>query len=380
MSHGTPSSLQAVSPEDAFASFSPLSARRLLVLGGIGLILAGMILGDLFAVFVLHQNAARVGDSLAAAAHAALSSDSSAVGLNFSNVGAFLENRGTKVDAHAHIIGFGYLALMLAILQPWVALREGTKQRLAWIFLLGAWLLPVGVFLIHYVGLAYSPLAAIGWASIFADLGGLVVLIATIGYLAGLWKHFRQPPPIRIEDELLSDRSQVGQMLLAGGVVLVLFGFLHGAYYAAADLYNHEKADYVILTNMAQSAAQGRAGVVDEALNSYGQLQGDKAVNIAAHAHSIEFGLLAMLLAFFQPYVSLRDKWKRRWVVLLLLGSLMLPVCVLLELHYGLVAGGLADLGGLFVIIALLAMWIGILRYTGSLDAQADTASGALRQ
>jgi hypothetical protein len=380
MSHGTPSSLQAVSPENAFASFSPLSARRLLVLGGIGLILAGMILGDLFAVFVLHQNAARVGDSLAAAAHAALSSDSSAVGLNFSNVGAFLENRGTKVDAHAHIIGFGYLALMLAILQPWVALREGTKQRLAWIFLLGAWLLPVGVFLIHYVGLAYSPLAAIGWASIFADLGGLVVLIATIGYLAGLWKHFRQPPLIRLEDELLSDRSRFGQMLLAGGVVLVLLGFLHGAYYAAADLYNHEKADYVILTNMAQSAAQGRAGVVDEALNSYGQLQGDKAVNIAAHAHSIEFGLLAMLLAFFQPYVSLRDKWKRRWVVLLLLGSLMLPVCVLLELHYGLVAGGLADLGGLFVIIALLAMWIGILRYTGSLDAQADTASGALRQ
>ncbi|HLZ50993.1 MAG TPA: hypothetical protein VKP61_09590 [Candidatus Acidoferrum sp.] len=380
MSPGTPTPLHAVSLEDAFASFSPLSARRLLVLGGIGLILVGMLFGDLFAVFVLHQNAARVGDSLAAAAHAALSGDSAAVGLNFSNVGAFLENRGTKVDAHAHIIGFGYLALMLAIVQPWVALREGTKQRLAWIFLLGAWLLPVGVFLIHYVGLAYSPLAAIGWASIFADLGGLVVLIATVGYLAGLWKHFRQPPPVQIKDELLSDRSSFGQMLLAGGAALVLLGFLHGAYYAAADLYNHEKSDYVILTNMAQSAAQGRAGVVDEALNSYGQLQGDKAVNIAAHAHSIEFGLLAMLLAFFQPYVSLHDKWKRRWVLLLLLGSLMLPVCVLLELRFGLVAGGLADLGGLFVIIALLAMWIGILRYTGSLDAQADTGSGALRQ
>jgi hypothetical protein len=380
MSHGTPAPLHAVSLEDAFASFSPLSARRLLVLGGIGLILAGMILGDLFAVFVLHQNAARVGDSLAAAAHAALSGDSPSVALNFQNVGAFLENRGTKVDAHAHIIGFGYLALMLAILQPWVALREPTKWRLAWIFLLGAWLLPVGVFLIHYVGLAYSPLAAIGWASIFADLGGLLVLIATIGYLAGLWKHYRQPPPMQINDELLSDRSSFGQMLLAGGVALVLLGFLHGAYYAAADLYNHEKADYVILTNMAQSAAQGRAGVLDEALNSYGQLQGDKAVNIAAHAHSIEFGLLAMLLAFFQPYVSLRDKWKRRWVILLLLGSLMLPGCVLLELQYGLVAGGLADIGGLFVIIALLAMWIGILRYTGSLDAQVDAGSGAPRQ
>jgi len=44
-------------------------------------------------------------------------------------------------------------------------------------------------------------------------------------------------------------------------------------------------------------------------------------------------------------------------------------VCVLLELDYGMLAGGLADFGGLLVIIALLAMWIGILRYTGHLDA-----------
>jgi hypothetical protein len=42
---------------------------------------------------------------------------------------------------------------------------------------------------------------------------------------------------------------------------------------------------------------------------------------------------------------------------------------VLLEIKYGLVAGGIADFGGLLIIFALLAMWIGILRYTGELDA-----------
>jgi hypothetical protein len=52
----------------------------------------------------------------------------------------------------------------------------------------------------------------------------------------------------------------------------------------------------------------------------------------------------------------------------------LLPVCVLLELRYGLVAGGLADLGGLLVILALMAMWIGILRYTGKLDAASGEA------
>lgn len=352
------------------SSFAPLSARRLLVLVGIGLILVGMVFGDIFAVFVLHQNAARVVASLAAAAHASLAGNRSLVDASFQEFGSFLENRGTKVDTHVHMIDFGYLALMLAILQPWIAFSENTKRRLAWLFLAGAGLLPVCVFLIHYIGLAHSPLATIGWASIFADLGGLLVLIATLGVLLGVGKHFRSRGSGDIQDGLLMDRAPVGRLLLAGGTFLVLAGFLHGAYYASVDLYRHEALDASILTDMAKAAAASDASTVDRSLEAYGQLQGDKAVKIAAHAHIIEFGLLAMLLAFFQPYVSLRESWKFCWAYVLLLGSVLLPVCVLMELRYGLIAGGLADLGGLLVIIALLAMWIGILRYTGQLDAQ----------
>jgi hypothetical protein len=81
-----------------------------------------------------------------------------------------------------------------------------------------------------------------------------------------------------------------------------------------------------------------------------------------------------MLLGFFQPYVQVREPWKRRWTGLLLLGSLLLPVAVQLELKYGILAGGVADLGGMLVIAALLAMWIGILRYTGSIDAMPEGA------
>ncbi|HXJ07523.1 MAG TPA: hypothetical protein VNH65_20670 [Candidatus Acidoferrum sp.] len=351
-------------------SFAPLSARRLLVLGGIGLILIGMLFGNIFAVFVLHQNASRVSASLATAAHAALAGDSSLVDASFQDVGSFLENRGTKVDTHVHMIDFGYLALLLAILVPWTAIKESIKRRLAWLFLTGAVLLPVGVFLIHYVGLAYSPMQSIGWASIFADLGGLLVLIATLGFLLGLGKIFRSQVPLAGQDGLLQDRSRTGRILLAGGLLMVLAGFLHGAYYAGFDLYRHEALDSSILRSMGKAAAANDARMVDRSLEAYGLLQGDKAVNIAAHAHIIEFGLLAMLLAFFQPYVSLRETWKLRWACVLIIGSVLLPVCVLLELRYGLVAGGLADIGGLLVIIALLAMWIGILRYTGQLDAQ----------
>jgi hypothetical protein len=41
----------------------------------------------------------------------------------------------------------------------------------------------------------------------------------------------------------------------------------------------------------------------------------------------------------------------------------------LLELNLGLLAGGIADLGGLLVIVGLSGMLVGVLRYSGSLDA-----------
>src|SRR6516225_496968 len=85
-------------------AFAPLSARRLLVLGGIGLILVGMLIGDIFAVFVLHQNAAKVGQRISAAVHAAVAGDANAVAAGFQSVGSFLEDRGTKVDTHVHMI------------------------------------------------------------------------------------------------------------------------------------------------------------------------------------------------------------------------------------------------------------------------------------
>ncbi len=354
-------------------TFAPLSAERLLLLGGIALILIGMIFGDIFAVFVLHQNAARVGASLSNAAYAALAGDSAAVLTNFQDVRAFLQNRGTKVDTHVHMIAFGYLALMLSLLGPWIALSANTKKRLAWVFLCGAGLLPICVFLIHYVGLAHSPLKAIGWASIFADLGGLLVMVAVLWYLAGLGKYFFAAERSAPRSDLPADASPSGNLLLAGGVFLVLLGFLHGGYYAAVDLYRHEALDYSILLQISSGATTQSAAAVQSGLAEYGQLQGDKAVKIAAHSHIIEFGLLSMLLAFFQPYVNLHERWKRRWALVLLLGSVLLPICVLLELKYGLLAGGLADVGGLLVIVALLAMWIGVLRYTGQPDAGGTT-------
>jgi hypothetical protein len=353
--------------------FAPLGARRMLVIGGMALIRAGMILGDIFAVFILHPNADRIGAALESATQAVAAGDPQAAGAAFAKIGSHLENRGTKVDAHAHMISFGYLALLLALLQPLVAFTEQRKKLLAQLFLLGATLLPVCVFLIHYVGLKWNPLEAIGWASIFADLGGAFVLLACLGELIGLWRgirlQHRQQSPILAVDELFTDRSWASRLLLSGGTLLILLGFMHGSYYAAANLYRNEARDSELLTAIAANAAANNLAVANQAVLEYGQLQGVKAVNIAAHSHVIEFGILAILVAFFQPYVLLEEKWKTIWAATLLGGSVALPLLVLMELRWGLLAGGLADMGGLLVIIALFAMLVGIWRYTGKLDA-----------
>jgi hypothetical protein len=284
--------------------------------------------------------------------------------------GGLLENHGTKVDTHVHVIAFGYIALLLALVLPYVALPEPLKKQLAVVFLAGATLLPVCVFLIYYVGLAYSPLSSIGWASILADFGGLLVIVACAGYLAGLWRNLRSGRGALKAEVLLPETSWSSRALLAGGTLLVLAGYLHGAYYAGVHLYEHEARDVVLLRTMLESAAAGNAADARTAVNSYGALQGEKAVHIAAHAHIIEFGTLALLLAFVQPLVFLSEAWKRRWAAMLLAGSVILPVFVLLELKWGLVAGGIADFGGLLVILALTGMLVGVLRHSGRLDAE----------
>jgi hypothetical protein len=352
-------------------TFAACGARRLLVMGGIALILAGMLFGDIFAVFVLHQNASRINTDLLAATQAVAAGNPSAVPARFQGIGGLLENRGTKVDAHSHIIGFGYIALLLSLAQSFVAFREDTKKRLAWILILGGALLPVGVFLIHYVGLIFSPLESIGWASIFADLGGALVLTVAAIELWGLWRFRRLARELKggESDALFEDQSWASRALLTGGTLLVLAGFAHGSYYAAAHLFEHEARDVALLTRMTKQAAAGNAADADQAVQDYALLQGQKATNIAAHAHVIEFGILAILMAFFQPLVFLSERWKRRCVWMLLAGSILLPICVWLEVPYGLLFGGIADVAGLLVIIGLTGMLVGVVRYTGALDA-----------
>src|SRR5581483_3114302 len=170
----------ATTIRQAANTFLPMSATRLLLFGGIALVLGGMVFGDIFAVFVLLQNGGRTGETLLAATDA------------------------------------GYLALLLALVQPYVALPSQRKKRLAQFLVIGGVLLPIGIFLIHYVGLSYSPFAVIGWGSVLADAAGALLIVALLGELWGfvLWLRGERlhDPEVLSEENSWSRRA-----LLSGG-------------------------------------------------------------------------------------------------------------------------------------------------------------------
>ncbi len=346
------------------------SSQRLFIIGGMLLILSGMIFGDIFAVFILHPNIANIGQALLGAAEAALGEDAETVIAQMTNLGAYLENAGTKIDTHVHVIKFGYLALLLALIQPYIDLPDRQKLRLSQMYLTGAIILPPAVFAIHYVGLAYSPFQSIGWASIVADTGGLLIILACSGQLMGLLIYSRTSSQgnNHCTDPLLETPGE-SRLLLSAGCLLLLAGFLFGAYYAASNLEKHEINEITALNNTIEASMNKDATGMQQELQNYGLIQADRGVSIAAHAHINEFGMLALLLAFIQPYVFLSACWRRRWLILFISSSVILPIAVLSELKFGVPAMILADVSGLIIIISLFAMFVGVLRHTGKQDS-----------
>lgn len=343
------------------------TASRVLAFGGISLILAGMIFGDLFAIFVLHQNNARIGEAMYRAALAIPSGDVDTILGSFQALGGFLENRGTKIDAHNHAVLLGYIAVLLAVLQPFVGWSERTRLRLAWLYVINATILPIAVFLIHYVGLAYSPSEVFGWASIVTQPTAFLVGLVVVWQLLGLLRAARSASPVCLESVFQVAAPGPARVLLLGGSLLVLIGVLYGAAFAAYVGYFLSPTEPQVLHEIIAVAAAGQP--LEPAFDNYGGVLAFRGIHVAAHAHVNAVGILMFLMAFIQPGIFLSERWKLRWAWLLVVSGFALPASILLEFALGRVAGGIADFWGGVAILALVAMLVGLVRGSGARDS-----------
>jgi len=152
-----------------------MSARQILLFGGIALAIFGMSYGLWYAVFAEHQALDGIGHSLASGFQAAAERNSAA------RENSLLQYREAKyvydrqVDVHGHWIGLAMLLIVLAIAFDHVAFSERFKQLLAWALLVGAALFPLGVLMQTWShGALPRAVAILGSGLVIAALTGIV--------------------------------------------------------------------------------------------------------------------------------------------------------------------------------------------------------------
>lgn len=347
----------------ASVPFGRLDSSRLLALGGICMVLIAMLLGEIYAIYISHVANGIIRQSWTAVVEAATQGNAFAVEENFAVIQDLTEKRGRTMNTHSHLGAFGLLALVLAFIQPVLPLTDRRKRQFAVMFLLGAVLQSGGVYVSYYVG---------RWAVYLADVGAVLFIIAVGGNLMALLS--RQPAPSLSETLLVQLAPSASRFLVKAGLLLILAGMVFGLYYSWGLVSVDRPAVFSAIDATVEGVANQDAATAGESIAQFKRMQSKIAITAAAHSHAIEFGLIIILLAFIQRYVLLDDAWRLRWARVLVVGAYLLPVCVYLATMYGLRAAAFADLFGGMVMLGLIAMGFGIVRYTGAADLKSVKA------
>jgi hypothetical protein len=157
------------------------AARRLLIIGGIGLALLGMIYGMWYAVFAEHQELDGIGKSLATGFSAAATRDSAGADAALRVYKELKYSYDRHVDVHGHWIGLAMLLIVLGIGLDRVGFDERFKMILSASLLIGSLLFPLGVLLQTFShGVAPRAVAAAGSALVIVSLAGMTMGFARV--------------------------------------------------------------------------------------------------------------------------------------------------------------------------------------------------------
>lgn len=336
-------------------------ATRVLVFGGILLLLTNMLLGEIFAIFISHVANGEIRERWVDIVGAARAADFDTLGTQFARIENLLDYRGRVMNTHSHVGAFGMLALLLGLLQPLLGLGAALRTRVAAALVAGGLLQTLFVFAGHYTG---------PWAFYVSDLGALLVLTALAATFLGLLRPTTGMQALDLGPALANPAAL---LLARGGALLVLIGMIGGLAYAAVFTFRHEpglfRALETLLAAVPDADADPRSLVMD-----YRGMNSRIAITAAAHSHAIEMGILALLLAPAQGLLLYSAALRLAWARLFLAGAFLLPFFIFNATIYGLRSAAFADLAGFAVIVALCAMLAGLVRRTGR-DDHLDTAA-----
>lgn len=344
--------------------FRRLDSARVFAIGGLLLVAFGMVVGEIYAIYISHVLNGIIGANWVGVIESAGRADLGQLREHFSVIEDLAARRGRTMHSHSHLGAYGLLALVLALIQPHVELAARPRLYLAAAYLAGALLQVLGNYASYYAGDAFF---------LLSDAGALLLTVAVGGTLWGLRGNVKNASSARSAfiDHL---RPLASRYLVKSGLLLIVLGMVFGLYYAWQLVSVDEPAVYAAVEGAAGRLAETDVAGATGEIRQFKRMQSRIAITAAAHSHAIEFGFLMLLLAFVQGFVMLSERWRLRWARTVSVGAFALPVCVYLATIYGLRAAAFSDLFGGVVLLGLSAMIFGMIRHTGAVDA--GTGSG----
>ena len=153
-----------------------MSAKQVLLIGGLALAILGMSYGLWYAAFAEHQALDGIGQSLTSSFQAAAGKDSPAAEKSLLQYREAKYRYDRQVDVHGHWLGLCMLLIILAIGYDHVSFSQKLKTLLAWILLIGSAFFPLGVLMQTWShGPAPRYVAALASAMVIIALVGMVL-------------------------------------------------------------------------------------------------------------------------------------------------------------------------------------------------------------
>lgn len=344
----------AMKPLPAGTALFADPAARVLVFGGLVLLIINMLLGEMFAIFISHVANGEIRRLWGDVVSAASQGQAEAVQVAFERIAVLFDRRGRIMNAHSHAGAFGMLALLLALLQSFISAGPRLRVALAVLVVAGGLVQPLFIFVSHYTG---------GWAFLVSDAGAVAVIIGVAG--SGLLLRPGTSGLLRERVALLLAPGSA-RLLLRFGSLLMLVGMVFGLGYAWVFTSVHEPLQFELAGQMLAAAGSEANADTVALVRDYRTVNSRIAILTAVHSHAIEMGLIALFLAFIQRFVYFTDRTRRRWAIVFLVGAWALPFCIFNATIFGLVSAAFADLSGFLALVALIAMLSGLVRRTGA--------------
>lgn len=152
-----------------------MSARQLLLFGGLALAILGITYGLWYAVFAEHQALDGIGMSLTSGFQAAAQRNPADAEKALLQYRQAKYNYDRQVDVHGHWLGLSMLLIVLAIASDQISIAEKWKFLLALGLLFGSVLFPFGVLMQTWShGTLPRAFAIAGSALVIVSLAGMV--------------------------------------------------------------------------------------------------------------------------------------------------------------------------------------------------------------